>query len=91
MTVSGRVGLRAGRDFGEHAGEALDALALAESGNQDVERVHAALVLMAAGSVDRLWQAVELSVLDWRDVLMNGGLAHADWPEVLDREFGSAT
>ncbi|KJK48053.1 hypothetical protein UK23_18200 [Lentzea aerocolonigenes] len=88
MTVSERIAARVGRDFGERASEALAALALAETGNQDVERVHAALVLMAEGSVDGLWQAVELSAVDWRDVLMNGGLAAGDWPEVLEREFG---
>ncbi|WP_157985100.1 hypothetical protein [Lentzea terrae] len=87
MSVSERVAARVGRDFGAAAGEALEALALAETGSQEVERIHAALVLMAEGSMDRLWQAVELSALDWRDVLMNGGLANWDWPEVLDREF----
>jgi hypothetical protein len=91
VSVSGRVAARVGRDFGAAAREALGALALAETGNQDVERVHAALVLMAEGSVDRLWQAVELSALDWRDVLMNGGLAYGNWPEVLDREFPEPT
>ncbi|MFI6101291.1 hypothetical protein ACIA8G_37580 [Lentzea sp. NPDC051213] len=88
MSVSDRVANRVGRDFGASASEVLGALALAETGNQDVERVHAAIVLMAEGSVERLWQAVELSALDWRDVLMNGGLAHGDWPAVLEREFG---
>lgn len=88
MSVSNRIAARVARDFGPNAGEALDALALAESGNQDAERVHAALVLMAEGNVERLWQAVELSALDWRDVLMNGGLADWDWPALLDREFG---
>ncbi|MEV6242958.1 hypothetical protein [Lentzea sp. NPDC051838] len=87
MSVSARVTARVSRDFGPAASDALGALALAETGNQDVERVHAALVLMADGSVDRLWQAVELSALDWRDVLVNGGLANGDWPEVLEREF----
>ncbi|MDX8036225.1 hypothetical protein SK803_39025 [Lentzea sp. BCCO 10_0856] len=89
MSVSERIAHRVGRDFGDRAAEALEALALAETGNQDVERVHAALVLMAEGSVERLWQAVELSLVDWRDVLMAGGLGPADWPEVLEREFGS--
>lgn len=88
MSVSNRIAARIARDFGPDAGEVLDALALAESGSQEVERVHAAIVLMAEGSVERLWQAVELSALDWRDVLMNGGLAEWDWPAVLDREFG---
>lgn len=88
MSVSERVAARVGRDFGEHASEALDALALAETGNQDVERIHAALVLTADGVMDRLWQVTELSTLDWRDVLMGTGLEHGDWPAVLDREFG---
>ena len=88
MSVSARVAARVERDFGAFAHEALGALALAETGSQDVERVHAALVLMAEGSLERLWQAVELSALDWRDVLMNGGLANGDWPEVLERAFG---
>ncbi|MET9632087.1 hypothetical protein ABZX92_31965 [Lentzea sp. NPDC006480] len=88
MRVSERVAARIARDFGEHASEALDALALAETGGQDVERVHAAIVLMAEGSVARLWQAAELSALDWRDVLMGTGLEHGSWPAVLDREFG---
>lgn len=88
MSVSERVAARVHRDFGAAAGEALGVLALAETGCQEVERIHAALVLMAEGSLDRLWQAVELSAVDWRDVLMNGGLAHGDWPAVLEREFG---
>ena len=88
MSVSERVARRVGRDFGSRAAEAVDALALSETGNQNVERVHAALVLMADGDVERLWRAVELSAVDWRDVLMNGGLADGDWPVVLDREFG---
>jgi hypothetical protein len=87
MSVSDRVAARVARDFGAAASEALDALALAKTGGQEVERVHAALVLMAEGSIDRLWQAVEMSALDWRDVLMNGGMAYWNWPEVLDREF----
>ena len=91
MSVSERIVNRVGRDFGDRAAEALEALALAETGNQDVERVHAALVLMAEGSVERLWQAVELSQVDWRDVLMAGGLGPGDWPEVLEREFGSVS
>ena len=31
---------------------------------------------------------VELAVIDWRDVLMNGDLAHDDWSGVLDSELG---
>lgn len=88
MTVSERVANRVARDFGAEASEALSALELVEIGIQEVERIHAALVLMAEGSLERLWQAIELCKLDWRDVLMNGGLAYGDWPKILEREFG---
>lgn len=60
----------------------------AECGGQDVERVLTAIVLMAHGDVDRLRQAVELSHVDWRDVLVAGELADADWAEVLDARLG---
>ena len=30
----------------------------------------------------------ELAAVDWRDVLMNGDVAHDDWPGVLDSQLG---
>ena len=63
-------------------------LAVVESGNQDRERVVAAVVFIACGDVARLRQAIALSQEDWRDVLVAGGLADADWPSVLDARLG---
>jgi hypothetical protein len=31
-----------------------------------------------------------LSRIDWRDVLVNGGLASGDWPIVMNKRFGVA-
>lgn len=31
---------------------------------------------------------VQLLRMDWRDVLMAGGVGHDDWRAVLDRELG---
>ncbi|MFI6101292.1 hypothetical protein ACIA8G_37585 [Lentzea sp. NPDC051213] len=87
MTISRRVVHRVERDFGDRAKEALSTLVLAEAGNQDCERIYAAIVLITAGRTQRLWEAVQLSRQDWRDVLVFGGLADDDWPEVLEREF----
>lgn len=36
----------------------------------------------------RLYDAIHLSRLDWRDALVAGGLADEDWPERLDKELG---
>jgi hypothetical protein len=89
MSVSERVAVRVRADFGaREAGEALRELAGTETGNQDAERVHAAVVLAAGGSLGQLKRLVALSHVDWRDVLVAGGLGNGDWPEVLARELG---
>ena len=56
-------------------------------GRQDPERIQAALVLAAAGDLIRFHQLIKLLRLDWRDVLVVGGLAHGDWPERLRNEL----
>jgi hypothetical protein len=56
-------------------------------GRQDPERIQAALVVAAGGSLSQFHQLVELLRLDWRDVLVAGGLAHGDWPERLRDEL----
>ncbi|MGB8860954.1 MAG: hypothetical protein WCC60_16965 [Ilumatobacteraceae bacterium] len=70
------------------AESALEVLCDVESGNQDRERVLAAVVFAARGDVSRLHQLVELSRVDWRDVLVGGGLGNIDWPHVLDERLG---
>jgi len=53
------------------------------------ERIRAAIVLSAGGDVTKFRRAVELAKRDWRDVLVAGGLADADWAVRLDAELGS--
>lgn len=52
------------------------------------ERLLAAAVFFAAGDVDRLYVAIREARQDWRDLLMDGELAHGDWPQILDAELG---
>jgi hypothetical protein len=52
------------------------------------ERVQAAIILLADGSLQRLRQAVDLAAADWRDLLVAAGLANEDWPQRLNHELG---
>jgi len=64
-----------------------------------VELLQAAIVFAAEGQVAAVKADIELSAIDYRDVLAQmsiregrftyGPLAHADWAEVLDRELGT--
>ncbi|MGW8328063.1 hypothetical protein ACWGLE_09210 [Streptomyces sp. NPDC055897] len=65
---------------------------LGPSGSQDAvtERLFCAVVLFAAGDVRRMKPAVEMALMDWRDLLMATGLAHEDWPARLDAELGTS-
>ena len=56
-------------------------------GGQDAERVQAALVLAAGGDLRRFESVCRLLFVDWRDALVTGGLANADWPQRLDQEL----
>ncbi|MGW4211919.1 hypothetical protein ACWEIJ_28265 [Lentzea sp. NPDC004789] len=87
--VSDRIAARVRTDFHPPlVRQALQELATTETGNQDAERVQAAVVLSANGDLRRLQGLVRLSHVDWRDVLMGSGLEHGDWRVVLEREFG---
>ena len=88
-TVSGRLRRRIERDFPE-PGSAPEVLELVET-VADTERVQAAIVLWAKGDIARLYDAAELALADWRDVLVRASLADEDWPARLDVELdGSA-
>jgi hypothetical protein len=84
--VSERLAARVRRDFPE-PGSAPEILRLLAEAS-DSERVQAAIVFTASGNVEWLRAELDLARIDWRDVLMNGGLAHEDWPAILDRELG---
>jgi hypothetical protein len=52
------------------------------------ERLQAAIILAARGSVARLRQMLDLAAADSRDVLVAGGLADDGWQRRLDIELG---
>ncbi|MCH1867330.1 hypothetical protein [Nocardioides sp. CFH 31398] len=79
-----RVRRRIEADFGERADAVVDAVAAAGS----TERLQAAIVLAARARPDHLEAALRLAALDWRDLLVDAGLEHADWPARLDAELG---
>jgi hypothetical protein len=66
----------------------LEGMCDSEYGGQGRERVQAALVIASYGRRERFESMVQLLRMDWRDVLMAGGLGHDDWRAVLDRELG---
>lgn len=71
----------------------LDALPREAGYGQEMlagERVRAAVILVAAGDLGRMRQALALAMADWRDLLMAAGLAEEDWPARLDAELGPA-
>lgn len=78
------------RDFPNRQEDVAKILERSISGNQDRERLVAAIILSANGDMRRLHRVVELSRLDWRDALVAGGLANEDWAQRLDAEFGPA-
>lgn len=98
--ITDRLRRRVECDFPEPSGaagvmhllrESTDAIgehwALAQS-PEGVERLHAAMILGARGSIPRLQQAVALAALDWRDLLVGAGLGNEDWQTRLDEELG---
>jgi hypothetical protein len=87
MTV--RLRRRIDSDFQDPGSSSEVARIVAET--SDCERVQTAIVLYAAGDLERLRSAVRLANADWRDVLVSAGLAEDGWPERLDAELGSHT
>ena len=49
----------------------------------------AAVVLAAKGDFQRFIEMVDLAELDWRDVLVAGGLENEDWRAELTRRLGA--
>lgn len=89
MKAAPRVRKRIERDFGE-SGSVEEVCRLVGEAS-DSERVQAAIVLAASGRVTDLRDAIALAQIDWRDLLINTGLANDDWPSRLDAQLGPAT
>ena len=52
------------------------------------ERVQAAIVLWARGNLSRFRDSLALARVDWRDVLVRGGLENDEWAKDLDAQLG---
>jgi hypothetical protein len=74
----------------EDALRRLSALTLPMAEKQSLERIQAAIVLLAAGDPDKFSYNAALAEADWRDVLVFSGLGDADWHARLDAELGPA-
>jgi hypothetical protein len=92
--VSRRLEARIRRDFRPPGdAEALGRLASLElslAEKQSLERIQAAIVLLAAGDAEKLFEAAAHAERDWRDVLVWSGLAAGDWEARLDAELGAS-
>lgn len=84
LGITSRLAHRIRADFGDAADRVMLLPGDVQSGNQDRERVLAAVVLGARGDLQQLGQLIDLSRLDWRDALVSGGLATGDWPRVMN-------
>jgi len=88
-----RLRRRIGRDFPAGSAEMvisyLEGLTDSTFDGQGRERVQAAVVIASRGEWDRFKSMLQLLKLDWRDVLMAGGLGADDWRLVLDAELGA--
>jgi hypothetical protein len=84
--VSHRLAAKVQWDFPEPGSAHEVVRLLAEA--SDSERVQAAIVFSSFGNMEWLRDARALASPDWRDVLVNGGLASEGWPAILDAELG---
>ncbi|KGN29412.1 hypothetical protein N802_11475 [Knoellia sinensis KCTC 19936] len=91
VELTSRLRQRLDSDFGAAAPDlAAELERLPESINsgQDPERIQASVVLGARGSVREFAAMVELARVDWRDLLVCGGLENADYVAVMRRQLG---
>jgi hypothetical protein len=86
--ITPRLARRIRADFADDPEHVMELLESVESSNQGRERVVAAVVLGSHGDVQVLQQLIDLSRLDWRDVLIAGDVGNKDWPSVLNDQLG---
>jgi hypothetical protein len=85
--VTDRLSARIRSDFPE-PGAADELIARLGTLDHD-ERVQAAIVLWANGDLSRFEDSFVLTEVDWRDVLVRGGLANDDWRGRLEVALGT--
>ncbi|MEV0094007.1 hypothetical protein [Streptomyces sp. NPDC050738] len=95
--MSARLERRIHEDFPERgsAPEIMRILdGLTETAGHDAEccageRLQAAIIVLAQGSVRQFRDAVQLALTDWRDLLVAADLADENWRDRLQAELGS--
>jgi hypothetical protein len=94
MLLTPRVAARLDRDFkGGERDQAIYVMSVVRESDPDrtaegMERVHAAMLVVARGHLTRLLNAAALAELDWRDLFVEAGLAHEDWRDRIAEELG---
>lgn len=89
--VGDRIAERAAEDFGRAAPRVVSALERLRVGlDADPERVQAAVLIAARGSLTLLEDALEHARADQRDLLDRAGLSGDDWRARLDAALGPA-
>ena len=88
-----RLRARIERDFEpgsvEPVVERLESLGLGPADDPGVERIQAAIVILARGDWYAFEHAANEALIDWRDVLVAAGLEHEDWPARLTDFLGA--
>lgn len=90
MKLTSRAFDRLDRDFGDRRQRALDVIEMVNIGPEETEgdeRILAAMLIWAAGNIDRLLDAAALAEVDWRDLLVNAELADEDWRDGVNAYF----
>jgi hypothetical protein len=87
---SDRLIRRIRRDFARGTDDEVIGHLTALRPDDSSERIQAALVLGAAGKMNRFEQQLRRLQRDWREMLAVGGLADEDWPARLDAELPAA-
>lgn len=78
-------------DFGPEAqplATELEQLPGAINSGQDPERIQAAVLLAAGGSLPEFAAMMDLARSDWRDLLVNAGLQNGNYAKVMRRRLG---
>jgi hypothetical protein len=87
---SDRLIRRIRRDFGRGVDDEVIRRLTALAPDDSSERFQAAMVLGAAGKLNRFEQQLRRLEKDWRVMLAVGGLADVDWSDRLDAELPAA-
>jgi hypothetical protein len=94
VELTPRVSERLDRDFGDRRDQAVYVIQAVDIGaveTEGSERIQTAMLICAAGDLDRLVDAAALAETDWRDLLVNAELADDDWRDGVDAYLAPLT